>query len=121
VQSHVKAHAELCWLLTTQTPMSWLERMIQYKEKALRQGDSVGVGLFGYPVLMAADILLYQADKVFLKMPRAPLRAGILCLVGIQTRACREASSDLILREYVQLLLRYALRPTNVSDVLMLG
>jgi hypothetical protein len=43
--------------------MTWLERMIQYKEKAVKQGDSVGAGLFGYPVLMAADILLYQANK----------------------------------------------------------
>jgi tRNA synthetases class I (W and Y) len=42
------------------TPMSWLERMIQYKEKARKQGENVGVGLFDYPVLMAADILLYQ-------------------------------------------------------------
>lgn len=64
VQSHVKAHSELCWLLNTQTPMNWLERMIQYKEKAVKQGDNVGVGLFDYPVLMAADILLYQAGKV---------------------------------------------------------
>jgi len=64
VQSHVRAHSELCWLLNTQTPMNWLERMIQYKEKALKQGDNVGVGLFDYPVLMAADILLYQAAKV---------------------------------------------------------
>ena len=64
VQSHVKAHAELAWLLNCITPMNWLERMIQYKEKAVKQGDNVGVGLFDYPVLMAADILLYQADLV---------------------------------------------------------
>ena len=63
MQSHVKAHSELCWLLNTQTPMSWCERMIQYKEKAVKQGDNVGVGLFDYPVLMAADILLYQARR----------------------------------------------------------
>jgi len=44
--------------------MNWLERMIQFKEKAKKQGESVGTGLFGYPVLMAADILLYQADRV---------------------------------------------------------
>jgi tryptophanyl-tRNA synthetase len=44
--------------------MTWLERMIQYKEKARKQGENVGVGLFDYPVLMAADILLYQADLV---------------------------------------------------------
>lgn len=64
VQSHVRAHAELTWLLNCVTPMNWLERMIQYKEKAKKQGENVGVGLFDYPVLMAADILLYQADLV---------------------------------------------------------
>ena len=46
------------------TPMNWLERMIQFKEKARKQGESVGVGLFTYPTLMAADIMLYQADEV---------------------------------------------------------
>jgi len=64
VQSHVRAHTELCWLLNCVTPMNWLERMIQFKEKAIKQGENVGVGLFDYPVLMAADILLYQADLV---------------------------------------------------------
>ena len=64
VQSHVRAHAELTWLLNCVTPMNWLERMIQYKEKAKKQGENVGVGLFGYPILMAADILLYQTDLV---------------------------------------------------------
>lgn len=64
VQSHVRAHAELAWLLNCITPMNWLERMIQFKEKAKKQGENVGVGLFDYPVLMAADILLYQADLV---------------------------------------------------------
>jgi tryptophanyl-tRNA synthetase len=44
--------------------MNWLERMIQYKDKAKKQGESVGVGLFTYPTLMAADILLYQANQV---------------------------------------------------------
>ncbi|KAL7534568.1 hypothetical protein ACHAXR_005957 [Thalassiosira sp. AJA248-18] len=65
VQSHVSAHAELAWLLNCATPMNWLERMIQFKDKAKKAGtESVGVGLFTYPVLMAADILLYQADRV---------------------------------------------------------
>lgn len=64
IQSHVTAHAELTWLLNCITPMNWLERMIQYKEKAVRQGENVAVGLFDYPVLMAADILLYQTDLV---------------------------------------------------------
>jgi len=64
VQSHVSAHSELCWLLNCVTPLNWLERMIQFKEKALKQGDNVSAGLLDYPVLMAADILLYDADLV---------------------------------------------------------
>jgi tryptophanyl-tRNA synthetase len=64
VQSHVPAHSELCWLLNCVTPLNWLERMIQFKEKALKQGDNVSAGLLDYPVLMAADILLYDADRV---------------------------------------------------------
>jgi tryptophanyl-tRNA synthetase len=64
VQSQISAHAELTWLLNCATPLNWLERMIQFKEKAVKQGDNVSVGLLDYPVLMAADILLYQADLV---------------------------------------------------------
>jgi tryptophanyl-tRNA synthetase len=64
VQSHVSAHSELCWLLNCLTPLNWLERMIQFKEKALKQGADVSTGLLDYPVLMAADILLYDADRV---------------------------------------------------------
>jgi len=65
VQSHVSAHSELAWLLNCVTPMGWLERMIQYKEKSQKQdSERVSVGLFDYPVLMAADILLYQATHV---------------------------------------------------------
>ena len=63
VQSQI-AHSELCWLLNCVTPLNWLERMIQFKEKSVKQGDNVSVGLLGYPVLMAADILLYDADLV---------------------------------------------------------
>ncbi|MEB3200774.1 MAG: tryptophan--tRNA ligase [Synechococcaceae cyanobacterium] len=64
VQSQVQAHSELCWLLNCVTPLNWLERMIQFKEKAIKQGADVSVGLLDYPVLMAADILLYDADRV---------------------------------------------------------
>ncbi len=64
VQSHVSAHSELTWLLNCVTPLNWLERMIQFKEKARKQGENVSVGLLDYPVLMAADILLYDADLV---------------------------------------------------------
>jgi tryptophanyl-tRNA synthetase len=63
VQSAVPAHAELAWMLTCVTPVGWLERMTQYKAKAGAQ-ESVGDGLLQYPVLMAADILLYQAAIV---------------------------------------------------------
>jgi tryptophanyl-tRNA synthetase len=63
VQSSVPAHAELAWLLTCVTPMGWLERMTQFKAKAALQ-ESIGDGIFQYPVLMAADILLYQAAIV---------------------------------------------------------
>ena len=64
IQSEISAHSELCWLLNCVTPLNWLERMIQFKEKAVKQGDNVSVGLLDYPVLMAADILLYDADLV---------------------------------------------------------
>lgn len=64
IQSEVKAHAELCWYLSCITPMGWLERMIQFKEKSARNGENVCLGLFSYPVLMAADILLYQTNLV---------------------------------------------------------
>jgi len=64
VQSHVPAHSELAWLLMCITPLNWLEDMIQFKEKAVKQGENVGAGLLNYPVLQAADILLYEPDKV---------------------------------------------------------
>ncbi|MFN6463945.1 MAG: tryptophan--tRNA ligase [Nostoc sp. DedVER02] len=64
VQSHVSAHSELTWLLNCITPLNWLQDMIQFKEKAVKQGENVSAGLLDYPVLMSADILLYQADKV---------------------------------------------------------
>jgi tryptophanyl-tRNA synthetase len=63
VQSSVAAHAELAWMLTCVTPVGWLERMTQYKAKAAAQ-QTIGDGLLQYPVLMAADILLYQAAIV---------------------------------------------------------
>jgi tryptophanyl-tRNA synthetase len=65
VQSHVAAHSELAWLLNCVTPVGWLNKMIQFKEKSRKLGgDECSVGLMDYPVLMAADILLYQADLV---------------------------------------------------------
>lgn len=64
MQSHVPEHAELAWVLNTITYMGQLSRMTQYKEKISKNPDNQNVGLFTYPVLMAADILLYQADFV---------------------------------------------------------
>jgi tryptophanyl-tRNA synthetase len=65
VQSHIPAHSELSWILTCLSPLGWLYRMTQFKDKAAKQQqDSVGAGLLNYPVLMAADILLYQAHAV---------------------------------------------------------
>jgi tryptophanyl-tRNA synthetase len=65
VQSHVAQHCELAWILNTVAHMGELSRMIQFKEKSGGgEGESIGVGIFDYPVLMAADILLYQTDAV---------------------------------------------------------
>ena len=63
-QSHVSAHAELSWLLGCFTYMGELSRMTQFKEKSAKHADNINAGLFTYPVLMAADILLYQTDFV---------------------------------------------------------
>jgi tryptophanyl-tRNA synthetase len=63
-QSMVSAHAELGWLLSCLTPLGWLNRMTQFKEKAGKQRDNAGLGLYAYPVLMAADILGYKATHV---------------------------------------------------------
>lgn len=63
VQSHVQAHAEGCWLLNCITPLGWLQRMTQYKDKSAKQ-ESVLTGLLDYPVLMAGDILFYDAHEV---------------------------------------------------------
>ena len=64
VQSHVPAHSELAWVFNCVARMGELRRMIQFKEKSKGESESVGVGLFTYPVLQAADVLLYQAHGV---------------------------------------------------------
>lgn len=64
IQSDVPEHTELTWILNCIARMSELERMTQFKEKARKQSENVGVGVFDYPVLMASDILLYQTDLV---------------------------------------------------------
>ncbi len=64
VQSHVKEHAELNWVLACSTYMGELNRMTQFKDKSQKHADNINAGLYTYPVLMAADILLYQSDLV---------------------------------------------------------
>ena len=64
IQSHVPQHAELMWILSTMTSMGELNRMTQYKDKSNKNKSNINAGLFTYPVLMASDILLYQADLV---------------------------------------------------------
>ncbi|MFH1509722.1 MAG: tryptophan--tRNA ligase [Candidatus Nealsonbacteria bacterium] len=64
IQSQIKEHTELAWLLSTVTPIGELERMTQYKEKSKKFKNDLNAGLLNYPILMAADILLYQTDIV---------------------------------------------------------
>ena len=64
IQSHVPAHAELAWVLNCYTMFGELSRMTQFKDKSAKHADNVNAGLFTYPSLMAADIMLYQADLV---------------------------------------------------------
>lgn len=64
IQSHVRTHAELSWILSCNTQFGELSRMTQFKDKSARHADDVNAGLFTYPVLMAADILAYNADLV---------------------------------------------------------
>ncbi|OGY43978.1 MAG: tryptophan--tRNA ligase [Candidatus Buchananbacteria bacterium RIFCSPHIGHO2_01_FULL_39_8] len=64
VQSHLPEHTELAWIFNCITPIAYLERMTQYKDKSVRQKENINVGLFDYPVLQAADILMYRATAV---------------------------------------------------------
>ena len=64
LQSGVKYHAELCWILECITPLGWLERVPTFKEKAQQQEENINSGLLNYPVLMAADVILYKAEAV---------------------------------------------------------
>ena len=107
IQSQVAAHSELCWLLNCVTPLNWLERMIQFKEKAVKQGDNVSVGLLDYPVLMAADILLYDADlvpvgedqKQHLELARDIAQQRINARFGNEDQPVLKVPEPLILKE----------------------
>lgn len=83
VQSHVSAHAELCWILNTVTYPGELSRMTQFKDKSAKHEDNINMGLMDYPVLMASDILLYQTELV---------------PVGVDQKQHLELSRDLALR-----------------------
>ena len=107
IQSQVAAHSELCWLLNCVTPLNWLERMIQFKEKSVKQGDNVSVGLLDYPVLMAADILLYDADlvpvgedqKQHLELARDIAQQRINARFGTEDAPVLKVPEPLILKE----------------------
>ena len=83
VQSHVPCHAELAWVLNTFTYVGEMERMTQFKDKSAKHADNINMGLMDYPVLMAADILLYKADVV---------------PVGIDQRQHLEITRDIAIR-----------------------
>lgn len=83
LQSHVPAHAELAWVLNTFTYVGEMERMTQFKDKSAKHAENINMGLMGYPVLMAADILLYQTDVV---------------PVGIDQRQHLEITRDIAIR-----------------------
>ena len=74
VQSHIPAHSELSWILRCYTYMGELNRMTQYKDKSAKHVDNINSGLFTYPVLMASDILLYNANYVPKATPRVNQR-----------------------------------------------
>jgi tryptophanyl-tRNA synthetase len=64
LQSHIHEHSQLAWIMNCFIPMGWMQRMTQFKEKSAKQKETVSTGLFDYPALMAADILLYKTDVV---------------------------------------------------------
>ena len=76
IQSHVPQHAELGWILGCYTQFGELSRMTQFKDKSNKHADNITAGLFTYPVLMAADILLYQADLVPVGEDQTPARGA---------------------------------------------
>jgi tryptophanyl-tRNA synthetase len=121
VQSQVSAHSELCWLLNCVTPLNWLERMIQFKEKAIKQGADVSTGLLDYPVLMAADILLYDADlvpvgedqKQHLELARDIAQQRINARFG---RLDASGDSDPLLKVPKPLILGHGARVMSLTD-----
>ena len=119
IQSQVSAHSELCWLLNCLTPLNWMERMIQFKEKAKKQGENVSIGLFDYPVLMAADILLYDADLVPVgedQKQHLELARDIAQQRINSTFAKRKESSTQILKVPKALILKEGAKVMSLTD-----
>ncbi len=112
VQSQISAHSELCWLLNCVTPLNWMERMIQFKEKSIKQGDNVSIGLLDYPVLMSADILLYDADlvpvgedqKQHLELARDIAQNRINSRFGTKKNPILKVPQSLILKEGAKIM-----------------
>src|SRR5579859_3225006 len=125
IQSHVPAHTEGAWLLDCFLPMGWLERMTQFKTRSRANRERASVGLFNYPALMAADILLYDASLVpdaaveeFLGQPYGRLKSAVTAelvdaLEPIQRRY-REVRADDI--ELLRLLGRGAESAAQVAQ-----
>lgn len=90
VQSSVSAHAELAWILGCHTPLGWLNRMTQFKEKAGKHKENASLGLYGYPVLMAADILAYHATHVPVGEDQKQHLELARDIAGAFNRACGE-------------------------------
>lgn len=90
VQSSVSAHAELAWILGCHTPLGWLNRMTQFKEKAGKHKENASLGLYGYPVLMAADILAYHATHVPVGEDQKQHLELARDIAGAVNRACGE-------------------------------
>ena len=86
VQSHVPEHSELSWILSSVTPYGELSRMTQFKEKSEREPDNINAGLMSYPILMAADILLYRAQRV-------PVGADQIQHLELTREICRRFNS----------------------------
>jgi tryptophanyl-tRNA synthetase len=86
VQSHVPEHSELAWILSSVTPYGELSRMTQFKEKSEREPDNINAGLMSYPILMAADILLYRAQRI-------PVGADQIQHLELAREICRRFNS----------------------------
>ena len=112
IQSQISAHSELCWILNCLTPLNWMERMIQFKEKSIKQGENVSIGLLDYPVLMAADILLYEADlvpvgedqKQHLELARDIASQRVNSKFGTENHPILKVPKPLILKECAKIM-----------------